>query len=77
MHVPVCQMWGQEVTFSYAKSTFVGYYRTGAPMDKVAMDIPGPLSLSQQVSKYVLTVMDCFSRWTDALCNTGFFVRRL
>ena len=44
----------------------LGDYRSGAPMDRVAIDILGPLPLSKQGNRYVLVVMDCFSGWTEA-----------
>ena len=44
----------------------LGDYRSGAQMDRVATDILGPLPLSEQGNHYVLVVMDCFSRWTEA-----------
>ena len=44
----------------------LGDYRSGAPMDRVATDILGPLPLSEQGNRYVLVVMDCFSRWPEA-----------
>ena len=42
----------------------LGDYRVGAPMDRVATDILGPLSLTEQGNIYVPVVVDCFSRWT-------------
>ena len=38
----------------------------GCPMERVALDIIGPLPTSHKGNKYVLVVADCFTRWTEA-----------
>ncbi len=42
-------------------------YLVGEPMEKVALDILGPLPLTQLGNRYVLVIMDCFSKWTEAV----------
>jgi len=37
-----------------------------APMDRVAMDILGPLPIAPRQNKYVLVVGDYFTKWTEA-----------
>ena len=37
-----------------------------APMDRVAMDILGPLPITPRQNKYVLVVGDYFTKWTEA-----------
>jgi transposase InsO family protein len=44
----------------------LGGVQTGAPMERVAMDILGPLPLTYQGNRYVLVVMDLFTKWTEA-----------
>ena len=44
----------------------LGDYTVGEPMERVAMDILGPLPLSTQGNKYILVVCDCFTKWTEA-----------
>ena len=41
-------------------------YLAGHPMDRVAMDIIGPLPKTQQGNKYILVIGDHFTRWMDA-----------
>ena len=53
----------------------LGDYRSGASMDRVATDILGPLPLSDQGNRYVLVVMDCLSRWTEAYAIPDVFAR--
>ena len=36
------------------------------PLEKVAMDILGPLSETERKNKYVLVIGDYFTKWTKA-----------
>lgn len=40
--------------------------RTGFPMERVALDIVGPLPITQHGNKYILVVSDYFTRWPEA-----------
>jgi len=39
--------------------------RTGAPLEKIAMDILGPLPKSNRGNYYILVISDYFSKWTE------------
>ncbi|KAK3740332.1 hypothetical protein QZH41_000887 [Actinostola sp. cb2023] len=41
-------------------------YNVGAPMERVALDVLGPLPESDNSNKYVLVVADYFTKWTEA-----------
>jgi Integrase zinc binding domain/Integrase core domain len=41
-------------------------YHVGSPFERVAVDVMGPLPLTQQGNRYVLVVADYFSKWTEA-----------
>ena len=41
-------------------------YNVGAPMERIAIDVMGPLPLSEMGNKYVLVISDYFSKWTEA-----------
>ena len=41
-------------------------YHVGGPMERVAVDITGPLLESDIGNKYILVVCDYFTRWTEA-----------
>ena len=40
-------------------------YVSGAPLERLALDILGPLPISDLGNKYLLIVEDCFSKWTE------------
>ena len=41
-------------------------YLVGAPMERLALDILGPLPSSNSGNRYILIVADYFSKWTEA-----------
>ena len=41
-------------------------YQSGAPMERVAVDIAGPLPCTPQGNRYILVAMDYFSKWPEA-----------
>ena len=38
----------------------------GAPMERIAIDITGPLRMSSSGNRYILVVMDYFTKWPEA-----------
>ncbi len=44
----------------------LGKYVVGAPMERIAVDVMGPLTLSDRGNRYVLVAMDYFSKWPEA-----------
>ena len=45
----------------------MGHISSGAPMEKVCIDILGPLPLTRQKHKYILVITDIFTKWTEAV----------
>ncbi len=45
----------------------LGECLVGEPMEKVAMDLLGPLPLTKQGNRYILTICDLFTKWTEAI----------
>jgi len=44
----------------------LGDMRVGAPLDRLCIDILGPLPVSTKGNKYVLVVCDSFTKWAEA-----------
>ena len=44
----------------------LGKYVVGAPLERVAVDVMGPLVQSTKCNRYLLVVMDYFSKWPEA-----------
>ena len=47
------------------KSTIIGV-QVGFPMDRLAIDVMGPLPVSKSNNKYILVIGDYFTRWMEA-----------
>ena len=45
----------------------MGHILSGAFMEKVCVDILGPLPLMHQNNKYILVISDIFTKWTEAI----------
>ncbi|CAC5375365.1 unnamed protein product [Mytilus coruscus] len=45
----------------------LGTYVSGKPMERVALDIFGPLPLTKRNNKYILVISDLFTKWTEAI----------
>jgi cleavage and polyadenylation specificity factor subunit 1 len=39
----------------------------GEPFERIEIDIFGPLPLTKSGNKYILTMCDCFTKWTEAI----------
>ena len=40
-------------------------YHVGAPLERIAIDVLGPLPETEQGNRYAFIVMDYFSKWTE------------
>jgi len=38
-------------------------HQVGVPLEWASMDILGPLTRTRQGNKYILVVIDCFTKW--------------
>nr|XP_061825306.1 uncharacterized protein LOC133612154 [Nerophis lumbriciformis] len=44
----------------------MGTVRVGAPMERIALDIMGPLNETERKNRYVLVIQDYFTKWVEA-----------
>ncbi|KAK3102361.1 hypothetical protein FSP39_010822 [Pinctada imbricata] len=44
----------------------LGQYLVGEPMERIAVDILGPLPVTAKGNRYVLVICDLFTKWTEA-----------
>ena len=42
-------------------------YQVGAPLERMAIDILGPMPVTEKGNKYILVVGDYFTKWMEAL----------
>lgn len=45
----------------------LGQYLVGEPMERIAIDILGPLPKTELGNKFILVMCDCFTKWTEAI----------
>ena len=41
-------------------------FRVGAPLDRIGVDLMGPLPVTDQGNRYLLVIVDYFTRWAEA-----------
>jgi len=45
----------------------LGSYLVGEPMQRIAIDILGPLPLTKSGNRFILVITDMFTEWTEAI----------
>jgi len=48
------------------KESLLYKFIVGVPFERVQMDVLGPLPLTVSGNKYLLAVVDCFTKWVEA-----------
>ena len=48
------------------KQGYLANFTVGAPMERLGIDLTGPHPVSRKGNKYIVTVIDYFTRWTEA-----------
>ena len=64
--VRVCHDCGAKKNWGKKRRSPLQQYVVGAPMERLAMDILGPLPLTPRGNKFVLVVTDYFTKWTES-----------
>ena len=60
-----CHDCGAKKTSGRKRRAPLKQYVVGAPLERIAMDILGPLPLTTSGNRYVLVVTDYFTKWTE------------
>ena len=45
----------------------LGQDSVSEPMEKVTIDVLGPLPVSHRSNRHILVITDCFTKWTEAI----------
>ena len=61
-----CDICVAKKTPANRKKAPMKHFQVGEPMEKIAIDILGPLVKSQKGNRFILVLADCFSKWTEA-----------
>ena len=64
--VKVCHDCGAKKNWGKTRRSPLKQYVVGAPMERLAMDILGPLPLTPRGNRFVLVVTDYFTKWTES-----------
>lgn len=65
LHVKSCKICNINKKTNQKAKAPLGQYHAGAPMERVHMDILGPLVESKRGSKYILVLIDQFTKWIE------------
>ncbi|GBM89784.1 hypothetical protein AVEN_196290-1 [Araneus ventricosus] len=60
------RLWSPKRTQNKAKGR-LQRYKVGAPFERMAFDILGPFPIKTKDNRYVLVLMDYFTKWPEAI----------
>ena len=65
-YVLKCEIWNSKKPSPKVKCAKLKQYLVGVPLERIAIDICGPWPLSSKGNKYILVVMDYFTKFAEA-----------
>ena len=65
LHVKTCSVCNRNKKGLKHPRAPLGEYHAGAPLDRVHIDILGPLTISESGNRYVLMLIDQFTKWLE------------
>ena len=65
IYVKQCSVCNRNKKTNIKARSALGQYHVGAPMQRLHMDILGPLPLTKHGNKYILVVIDQFTKWVE------------
>jgi hypothetical protein len=66
LHVKCCSVCNRFKSLNKKSKAALQKYLVGHPMDRVGIDVIGPLPISKKNNKYILVIGDHFTRWMEA-----------
>ena len=66
LHVRTCSMcnWNKHGNIRYGRAP-LGEYHAGAPLDRIHIDVLGPITTSQDGNIYILMLVNQFTKWLE------------
>lgn len=65
LHVKMCNVCNKRKEPNRKPTAPLMDYRSGNPLDRIGLDIMGPLPLTKRKNKYLLVIGDYFTRWME------------
>ena len=66
VYCQACHICATRKTAGRHRKARMGHYDVGFPMEEISIDLMGPYPESENGNKYVLVVVDSFSKWMEA-----------
>lgn len=67
LYVQNCSVCNKNKKSNIKARSSLGQYHAGSPMQRLHMDILGPLPITKNGNKYILMLFDQFSKWLECL----------
>ena len=64
--IKMCKVCAANKGLNQKPRAYPGDMRVGAPLDRLSVDILGPLPITSRGNRYILVVIDGFSKWMEA-----------
>ena len=65
-HIATCEACGKSKRAYRTYRAALADFRVGAPLDRVALDLMGPLPVTEKGNRHLLVICDYFTRWVEA-----------
>ena len=65
-YIKQCALCGSGKRPKHQRKAYLKQYQVGAPLERIAIDILGPLPVSYNGNKYIIIVVDYFTKWAEA-----------